>query len=198
MVRKYKPSDEDSWCRCRVLSFLRSSYFDDVLQAKPTYQHPSVELVFEEDHTIVGLLDIEWEETPGSVCQGRAEQGAMIWNLAVHPDHQRRNIASSLLEEALAELSRHHIAFIDAWTRDDVSANAWYTDNGFETIEEYVHAYYTSSEAKRLFSTSERGLVPVHVFAHLVGDVSEIARKQASRWHACRLYRRELLTQAAR
>lgn len=44
-VRTYRPTDEEGWLRCRVLSFLGSAYFDDVRQEKEQYEGPSIELV---------------------------------------------------------------------------------------------------------------------------------------------------------
>lgn len=32
-VRDYQPADEQGWLRCRVLSFLGTAYFDDVMPA---------------------------------------------------------------------------------------------------------------------------------------------------------------------
>jgi GNAT superfamily N-acetyltransferase len=99
-IRPYRPSDEESWLRCRVLSFLGSAYFDDVRQEKERYARPAIELVAEDDGEVVGLIDVECEEAPGTVCSERPGLGGMIWHLAVHPDHQRRGIATALLGEA--------------------------------------------------------------------------------------------------
>ena len=45
IIRKYEDKDELGWVRCRVLSFLDSAYFDNVLQKKEHYNNPSLELV---------------------------------------------------------------------------------------------------------------------------------------------------------
>lgn len=34
-ILSYSPKYEDSWIRCRILSFLYTQYYDDVLQTKP-------------------------------------------------------------------------------------------------------------------------------------------------------------------
>ena len=60
-IRSYRPEDEEGWVRCRVLAFLHTAYFDNVLQQKERYDNPSIELVAEVDGQIVGLIDIELE-----------------------------------------------------------------------------------------------------------------------------------------
>jgi hypothetical protein len=44
-IGDYAPADEESWLRCRVLAFLHTAYYDDVLCAKPAYANPSIALV---------------------------------------------------------------------------------------------------------------------------------------------------------
>ena len=99
-IRPYRAGDERGWVVCRVLSFLDSAFHDDVRQSKERYEHDAIELVAELDGEIVGLIDVECESEPGTVCESRPGLGAMIWHLAVHPDHQRRGIATDLLREA--------------------------------------------------------------------------------------------------
>lgn len=59
-IRVYHPNDEIGWIRCRVLSFLDTAYFDNVLNKKEKYQNPAIELVAIHNNQVVGLLDIEY------------------------------------------------------------------------------------------------------------------------------------------
>ncbi|MEU0093109.1 GNAT family N-acetyltransferase [Kribbella sp. NPDC006257] len=80
-VRDYEPDDERSWLHCRVLSFLDTNYYDDVVTAKPV-RDPGLELVAVAGDQVVGLLDASLDGTSST-----------IETLAVHPDHRRLGIA---------------------------------------------------------------------------------------------------------
>lgn len=99
LIRPYQESDEIGWLRCRVLAFLDTAYFDNVLNKKEIYDNPSIELVAEVDGKIVGLIDVELEDTPGTVCSSPSTKSGMIWHIAVHPDYRRNGIGNLLLQE---------------------------------------------------------------------------------------------------
>lgn len=62
LIRDYQNEDEQGWLRCRVLAFLNTAYYDNVLNKKEVYENPSIELVAEMDGEIVGLIDVEYEK----------------------------------------------------------------------------------------------------------------------------------------
>jgi len=118
-IRPYEDADERSWLECRVLAFLDSAYFDAVEREKERYDRPSIELVAEVDGRIVGLMDVECEEEPGTLCEDRPGLGGMIWHLAVLRDFRRRGIASRLLGAAEDTARQQGLERFEAWTRDD-------------------------------------------------------------------------------
>jgi GNAT superfamily N-acetyltransferase len=111
-LREYAEHDEVSWLRCRVLAFLGSSYYDDVVTAKPQIGS-GVQFVATDGRRIVGLLDAS--------CEGVR---ATIECIAVHPDFRRLGVASGLFAEAVTKLGRLGVGSIDAWTREDPDAAA--------------------------------------------------------------------------
>jgi ribosomal protein S18 acetylase RimI-like enzyme len=190
-VRPYRDGDERGWVVCRVLSFLDSTFFDDVRTAKERYEHPAIELVAEREDEIVGLIDVECEVEPGSVCEDRPGLGGMIWHLAVHPDHRRHGVATALLREAERQAAGHDLVRFEAWTRDDPEARAWYEARGFDVVLSYLHVYVELAEGLRdLFPTTSDGLRPVRVFAHYLGEDQEGVRRRFSRVHEDVLYER--------
>jgi ribosomal protein S18 acetylase RimI-like enzyme len=188
-VRSYEDGDERGWVVCRVLSFLDSAFYDDVRQTKEHYDNPAIELVAERDGEIVGLIDVECETEPGTVCEDRPGLGGMIWHLAVHPDHQRRGIATGLVHEAERRARERGLARFEAWTRDDTAARTWYESRGFELIDGYLHVYVEMEDGLRdLFPTTTDGLRPVKVFAHYVGEDRDRVRQRFARVHDDVLY----------
>jgi ribosomal protein S18 acetylase RimI-like enzyme len=192
-IRPYRDGDERGWIVCRVLSFLDSAFYDDVRTAKERYEHPAIELVAEREGEIVGLIDVECDDAPGAVCEARPGLGGMIWHLAVHPEHQRRGVATALLREAERRAREHGLARLQAWTRDDASARSWYESRGFELVESYLHVYIELDEGLRdLFPVTSDGIRPVKVFAHYLGDDERAMRERFARVHEDVLYERHL------
>lgn len=185
-IREYEPSDKVAWLRCRVLAYLDTSYHDDVRTTKPMYENPSIELVATEGEYIAGFLDIECEASPGDICSNRPGLGAMIWDVAVHPDWRRRGIAAQLLEKAVARLQGQEIVRLEAWTRDDEAANAWYIAQGFEKMDSYLHVYVGRGE-EAIVSTIP-GLMPICSFAQYTGEDTGAIRDRFSRVHECSLF----------
>jgi ribosomal protein S18 acetylase RimI-like enzyme len=188
-IRPFRQSDERGWVVCRVLSFLDSSFFDDVRQTKEHYRHPAIELVAERAGEIVGLIDVECEELPGTICEDRPGLGGMIWHLAVHPDYQRQGVATELLREAERLARRRGLVRFEAWTRDDPGTQAWYRSRGFELVRSYLHVYVELHEGLRdRFPVTDDGLRPVKLFAHYVGDDPGAMRRRFARVHDDVLY----------
>ena len=193
-IRGYGDADERGWLRCSVLSFLETAYFDSVFREKPRYEHRSIELVAELDSEIVGVIDVECEEEPGTVCTVCADRdgpvlGGMIWHLAVHPDHQLRGIGAMLLHEARRRAETWGIGCLEVWTRDDAGTLRWYEAQGFEWVKSYLHVYLQAkSETEGVISSTLPSLTPVQVFAHYTGDEREKVRARFARVHECNCF----------
>ena len=123
-IREYTPADEQGWLRCRVLSFLDTSYFADVKTEKEKYLQPEMSLVAEENGRIIGLIDIELDSY--DLVMAGDERGAVIWNLAVLPEYRKHGVAKALWEEAQARLIKQAIRYCEVWTQQDEPANAFY------------------------------------------------------------------------
>ena len=189
-MRPYREADEQGWVRCRALSFLGSAYHDDVRADKERYEGPSIELVAHAGGEVVGLIDVELEQEPGTVCSERDGLGGMIWHVATHPDHQRRGVAGELLREAERLARPEGVLRFEAWTRDDAHVHAWYESHGFQLVESYLHVYVELEDGLRdLFPITE-GLRPVKLFAHYVGDERDEIRRRFARVHDCVLFER--------
>src|SRR5438445_3710206 len=148
-IREYDPADESSWLRCRVLSFLGTAYFDDVLRAKPEIPAPGFELVaVDEAGTVAGIMDVTV-----------ADALATIDTVAVHPDFQHRGLGRALLAQARARVRALGVPILDAWTRDDPDTLRWYRASGFAESGHYLHVYanYYTDAAEPDRAIAERG-----------------------------------------
>lgn len=208
-IRNYTDLDEPSWLRCRVLSFLGSSYFDDVRATRTPFEGDALRLVAvlprpegvttPGEEQVVGILDVElWEQDDQPV--------ATIDTVAVHPDHQRAGIAGALLGTALAELRDRPggVRWLDAWTRQDPEACGWYEAQGFTLDQTYLHVYadaeadaptedLAAGPGTRHTGAGPFGLgAPVKAFYHGPDEDPGVWRERFARVHQCRRYLRGL------
>lgn len=137
IIARYQDKDETEWLRCRLLSFLDSSYYRDVLTKKPHYSHDAICLVAKEKEKVLGLIDVEIEDQVGDCCVAGQQRGAVIWHLAVLPEYRHKQIATSLWQEAKKQLIDHHIHYCEVWTQEDPAANHWYLKQGFQPLKEH-------------------------------------------------------------
>jgi len=170
IIRHYTENDEQGWLRCRVLSFLNTAYFDNVLKEKEVYKNPAIELVAIVDDQVVGLIDIEYENEPKSVCTTKDSIGGMIWHIAVHPDYQRRGIGEKLLEAAMLEAKKQQLTYLEAWTRDDKWVQSWYEKMSFNQTYAYYHLFFEENEMKLVPHENVQNFYPVTMFAHYTGE----------------------------
>ncbi|WP_042148864.1 GNAT family N-acetyltransferase [Paucisalibacillus sp. EB02] len=193
-IREYQPTDEQGWLRCRVLSFLDTAYFDNVLKEKEHYDNPSIELVAVEDNQIVGLLDIEYEVEERTVCSRGSGLGGMIWHIAVHPDYRRNGIASKLLKKGEEMAKDNKLNRLEAWTRDDKWVNTWYRNSGFQLVDSYLHVYMEGNEElESRIKSKDPKLLPIQTFAHYVGENKEKMKQKFKRVHDCVCFEKALL-----
>ncbi|MFB7749985.1 GNAT family N-acetyltransferase [Streptomyces sp. NPDC056121] len=182
IIRDYNPADEASWLRCRVLSFLNTPYFDDVLQTKPEIPGPGFELVAAGDSgTVLGIIDV-------TVDGGLAT----IDTVAVHPDHQHQGHGRALLTEAQARARALGLVTLDAWTRDLPDTLRWYRAMGFIESDHYLHVYANYStepgEPDRAIGSRRPGLKPMAAFLHARLEEERQLRSEFARIHVCRRF----------
>jgi ribosomal protein S18 acetylase RimI-like enzyme len=191
-IRNYHPEDESGWVRCRALAFLDTAYFDNVYQKKEHYDSESIELVASHRNQIVGLLDVECENEPNTICSPTSglepHLAGMIWHIAVHPDFRRQGIGASLLQKSTEIAQEMGIKRFEAWTRDDEWVESWYRNQGFEQVRSYYHVYIKPNEMK----TSKLAVnIPQmriqSAYAHYSGDDRSVIN-QFTRVHRCSRY----------
>ena len=188
IIRDYEVSNEAGWVRCRVLSFLQTAYFDNVLTEKERYDNPAIELVAEIDGQIVGLIDVEYETEELTVCSRGAGLGGMIWHIAVHPDYYRQGIGEALLKEAENRAKKLELNRFEAWTRDEQWVQNWYEKMNFKNTDSYYHVYFEGEQIDEVVDSKIPKLYFVNGFAHYTGNDIEQIKKEDTRIHECVCY----------
>jgi ribosomal protein S18 acetylase RimI-like enzyme len=179
-VRPYRSSDQASWLRCRLLGFFDTDYYDDVWTTRPSYDHPSNQLVAVAGDEVLGILDLEIDAAR-----------ATISTVVVHPEARGRGIATALLRRAIDELPVG-VSSLDAWTREDVAANSWYRRSGFVEDHRYLHVYLDSGDPADGFTVPTGLTGPIKAFLHAGIDDEDRLRAEFRRVYSCRRYVRDL------
>ena len=113
-------------------------------------------------------------------------EAATIETIAVHPGVARMGIGSLLLGEVRRRLP-NSVRSLDAWTRDDEPANAWYLSNGFRESYRYLHVYASGEqEPGQAIVDAMPGLTPVAAFFHADISNETVLRDAFLRVHVCR------------
>ncbi|MCM3758998.1 GNAT family N-acetyltransferase [Sporosarcina aquimarina] len=185
IIRDYEPNDEMGWVRCRVLAFLETAYFDNVLKQKERYDNPAIELIAEMDGQIVGLIDVEYEKEERTVCSRGEGLGGMIWHIAVHPDFSRQGIGQQLLDSAVKRAKAIGLNRFEAWTRDDLWVWNWYEKQKFTHVYSYYHIYFEGNEMNQRIQSTIPKLHLVNAFAHYVGEDISQFKTENKRIHQC-------------
>lgn len=188
IIRGYEAKDNLNWVRCRVLSFLDTAYYDDVLVEKEIYKNPAIELVAEIDKKIVGIIDVEYEVDKGTLCYSKGDLGGIVWHLAVLPEYRNRGISTALLNRAIELLKDRGIKRLEAWTRDDEWVNSWYLNRNFQLKYSYLHVYINEDESKIILKENIKNLSFCKSFAHYTGSDKKEIKKLFKRVHDCNLY----------
>lgn len=196
VIREYTNNDELEWLRCRVLSFLDCSYYNDVITQREIYENESICLVAEDGGKIIGLIDVEIEKDAGSLCIASKQNGAVIWHLAVLPEYRRSHVAVSLWEEVKKRLIIKGIKYCEAWTQEDEAANRWYLAQGFHNVKEqnWLRCYARPSKADWFLNRKNIG--EIYGVEEMIFEVAPSRRGEVSEYcyriDEVRLYVREL------
>lgn len=132
-----------------------------VRQERPTYEGRTLLLVAVDRDEIVGLLDIELEDEPGSLCLRRQPGQGFAWEFSVLPGLWGQGIGTGLVREAERRLGRQGVNYLEWWSMDPRSQD-WYERYGMECINRH---WRFAVEPDERFTRAARGSRVV--YAHL-------------------------------
>ena len=165
-IRKYRRDDERDWVRCRVLSMLDTTWYDDVLTSKPSYQNPAVQVVADYNGRIVGLMDVEYDLPLRGICYRRETPGGDL-----------------LREEGISHL--------EAWVRkDDATACTIFQRRDFQSSYSYYHFYASAPHCRSFGDCRMLDCFIMKVYGEYIGSSPDLIREKADRVYECLLYER--------
>ena len=92
------------------------------------------------------------------------------------------------------DTQRTAVTVIDAWTREDVPALAWYRARGFAESEHYLHVYKTwGGDPDAGWASPAPLTAPVAAFCHARLEDEADLRERFSRVYVCRRFSRSVL-----
>lgn len=192
-IRKYRRDDERDWVRCRVLSMLDTSQYDDVLPAKPVYSNPSIQVVADYNGKIVGLMDVECDSPLRSICYRQHSPGGIIRTLAVLPEYRQEQVATHLLKYACSLLQAEGIGHLEAWVRrEDEPACAFFQRRDFVSSYSYLHFYAEGPQCREFGSCRILDCFVLDVYGEYTGAHPEQIRAISKRAYECVLFERDL------
>ncbi|MFS0560771.1 GNAT family N-acetyltransferase [Terribacillus sp. 179-K 1B1 HS] len=112
----------------------------------------------------------------------------MLWNIAVHPDHQRKGVAAMLLKKAVEKLQQYGITYLEAWTRDDDWICNWYKKEGFKQGAPYLQVFLENGEVTGSLKPPFKA---IYTYAHYTGADIERQKQEHSRAHVCSRFVKE-------
>ncbi|MFO8060573.1 MAG: GNAT family N-acetyltransferase, partial [Bacillota bacterium] len=104
---------------------------------KPTYEGESIELVaVDTKDEVVGFLDIEIEQRPGSLClHSEHPRGAFAWEFGVVRRLWGRGLGTRMVRRAEQLLAAQYDVHYVEWWSTDRRSQKWYERYGMECID---------------------------------------------------------------
>ena len=118
-IREYRDADRDEWMRAHAIILSISHAWNYSIQERPDYEgHQSTRLVAVEDDRIVGLLDAQYDNTPGEICFLKDSPGGYVLEFGRLPEYKGRRIGSLLIDAVIEDARRKGFHRLEFWTQD--------------------------------------------------------------------------------
>ncbi|MHA1974434.1 MAG: GNAT family N-acetyltransferase [Candidatus Hodarchaeales archaeon] len=165
-IRPYRASDEEDWLECYFQAYTQSLYLDSLEEKRPRYETSSLELVYEQNNRLLGIIDVEIEDTPGQLCLDPERLSALVTILGVLPQVRRQGIATKLLK-AVETLVQNdlEISRLEVWLRESLDVFALFRALGYNKMvgQDFYQVYYREDFFFRFNIPLPYGMTP-HIF----------------------------------
>lgn len=118
-IRPYEDADEAEWMRLHAVILSMSHSWNYSIQERPAYPgHASTRLVALADGRMVGLMDTQYENTPGELCFHKETRGGYVLEFGRLPEYGGRGLGERLIEATVEDARRIGINRLEFWSQD--------------------------------------------------------------------------------
>ena len=182
LILNYNLEYEKNWLECLKEAFYSSPYYDTLLQVKPRYENPSIELIALDQTELIGFLDIEIVPQEEQFCFNDEEnvECGQLSLIGVHPDYRRRGAATKLLKTAIKRLcNEYQINRLEIFFREDPMILSWVESVGFQECANFYEITLTDDFFEKYDIELPFGINP----SLLIGFVDQDGYRMLSNRH---------------
>jgi len=175
-IRDYEDRDEKEWMIVHAIILTTSHAWNYSIQQRPVYTNDSVRLVALDGEKIVGLMDVEIESTPGTLCLMKDSIGGYVLEIGRLPEYAGHDIGRALIREAKERLIAKGVRRMEFWTQDE-NAQRYYQHLGMREI--HRHYRFRIKPSQKIKSLLERDFIGCeYIYGACIPEVfDDVARK---------------------
>lgn len=133
-IRAYRDEDREEWMRVHAVILSISHAWNYSIQERPDYAgYQSTRLVAVEEGRIIGLLDTQYDKTPGELCFLKDSPGGYVLEFGRLPECQGRNLGVMLIDAAVEDARVKGFHRLEFWSQDR-AAQRFYRRIGLNEI----------------------------------------------------------------
>lgn len=133
-IRPYRPEDEAEWMRVHAVILSMSHAWNYTIQERPAYEgHDSTRLVVTHEGRIIGLTDVEYDNTPGEICFLKDSRGGYVLEFGRLPEYRGCRIGKLLIEATSEDAKAKGVRRLEYWSQDRL-AQKYYARLGLSEI----------------------------------------------------------------
>lgn len=136
-IRPYQPEDEAEWLKVHAVIMTISHAWNYCIQERPDYAgYSSTRLVAVLAGRIVGLIDVQYENTPGELCFQKDSRGGYVLEFGRLPEHGGAGLGKRLMGAAAEDAKRQGFNRLEYWSQDR-RAQRYYRRLGLKEISRH-------------------------------------------------------------
>jgi ribosomal protein S18 acetylase RimI-like enzyme len=133
-IREYRSEDLQEWMRVHAIIMSISHAWNYSIQERPTYEgYDYTTLVAVEDGHIVGLTDVQYDNSPGEFCFLKDSRGGYVLEFGRLPEYAGRNLGKRLIDATVEDALKKGLHRLEYWSQDR-TAQRFYVRMGMAEI----------------------------------------------------------------